>query len=658
MCGIAGFFNYGSGRPVERRDADLQLAVAMTDVITHRGPDDSGHFVEGPVALGMRRLSIIDLNTGHQPIFNEDRALALVCNGEIYNFKELRASLAERGHRFTTSGDIEPLLHLYEEIGSELPKRLRGMFVLALWDKPRQRLFLARDRLGAKPLYYADVDGTLVFGSEMKAVLRHPSVRREVDPETLHHYLSLNYVPAPMSMIRGVRQLGPGESLVCDANGVRVVTYWDLRFDPEHGVSEDEWARRVRDKLEEATRIRLVSDVPFGAFLSGGIDSSAVVAMMARNMPDAVRTFCIDFEEKSFSESAHAARVAELYKTEHRVRTAHADWVDLVESLVWYADDPLADSSMIPVYLVSAFAREHVTMVLTGDGGDEAFAGYPTYNAYFMRALYRRIPALLRRQLVRRLVEALPVSAAKVSFDFRAKRFVAGAELDPEEAHFWWRAILSESAKHDLYTDAFRARLTHARPTSELYRDHFQRSGTDDPLSRMLYADTRFYLPADMLAKVDRMSMANALEARGPFLDYELMELAARIPSDIKFKGHRQKYILKRALEPLLPASILHRKKAGFNVPVGAWLHQGFGKRARDVLAPERVAAAGFFRPEAVRRLVDEHAARTADHSFAIWGLFCFQLWYERFVVPEQVTPPASVVQRWSIPSGAGARSH
>lgn len=658
MCGIAGFFNYGSGRSGESRDADSSIAVAMTDVITHRGPDDSGHFVEGPVALGMRRLSIIDLTTGHQPLFNEDRSLALVCNGEIYNFKDLRASLTARGHRFTTAGDIEPLLHLYEDTGTALPTHLRGMFALALWDLSRRRLLLARDRLGVKPLYYADVDGTLVFGSEMKAVLRHPSVRREVDPETLHHYLSLNYVPAPMSMIRGVRQLGPGEYLVCDANGVHVHTYWDLRFEPETGISEDEWARRVRDKLEEATRIRLVSDVPFGAFLSGGVDSSAVVAMMARNMPDAVRTFCIDFEEKSFSESAHAERVARLYRTEHRVRTAHADWVDLVDSLVWYADDPLADSSMIPVYLVSEFAREHVTMVLTGDGGDEAFAGYPTYNAYFIRALYRRIPALLRRQIVRRIVEALPVSTAKVSFDFRAKRFVAGAELAPEEAHFWWRAILSEGAKRDLYSDAFRAQLTHARPTAELYRDHFQRSGTDDPLSRMLYADTRFYLPADMLAKVDRMSMANALEARGPFLDYELMELAARIPSDIKFKGRKQKYILKRALEALLPVSILHRKKAGFNVPVGAWLHDGFGTRARDVLSSERVSAAGFFRPEAVNRLLDEHAARKADHSFAIWGLFCFQLWYERFVASAHVSPPASVAQRWSIPAGPRARAH
>ncbi len=656
MCGIAGFFHYDAAR-AGQAVASLDVLRGMTDVITHRGPDDSGHVVDRGMALGMRRLSIIDLGTGQQPIHNEDRSIVVVCNGEIYNFRELRAPLAARGHRFTTTGDIEPLVHLYEDVAAELPRHLRGMFAIALWDSRRRRLLLARDRLGVKPLYYADTGGTLVFGSEVKAVLRHPSVRREVDAHTLHHYLSLNYVPAPLSMIRGVRQLGPGELLLCDADGVRVEPYWDLHFKPEGGVSEEEWARRVRDKLDEATRIRLVSDVPFGAFLSGGVDSSAVVAMMARNMADPVETFNIDFAEKSFSEGAYAAEIAARYHTNHRSRIAHSQWVDAIEDLVWYADDPLADSSMIPVYLVSEFAREHVTMVLTGDGGDEAFAGYPTYNAYFVRELYRRVPAPVRRHLVRRLAEALPVSTSKVSFDFRAKRFVAGAELDAEDAHYWWRAVLSESAKRALYTDTFRDEIAGARPTSELYREHFDRSGTDDPLSRMLYADTRFYLPADMLTKVDRMSMAHALEARGPFLDHELMELAARIPSGIKFKGRHQKYILKKALEPILPKSILYRKKAGFNVPVGAWLHEGFGATARAVLSPERVAAAGFFRPDAVRGLLDAHSARRADHSFAIWGLFCFQLWYERFIAADDVVPPPRVAQRWSIPARTHAKA-
>ena len=641
MCGICGIFHYRDGQ-----NADAAVLRRMTDVITHRGPDDAGFHVDGPIGLAMRRLSIIDLNSGHQPIYNQDRSLVIVCNGEIYNFREIRKSLA--GRRFVTSGDIEPQLHLYEDFGEAMPEKLRGMFATALWDVRRRRLLLVRDRLGVKPLYYADTGRAIVFASEIKAILQHPAITREVDPETLHHYLSLNYVPAPMTMLRGIRQLGPGEILTCDANGVETRSYWDLKFEAEPGVSEAEWARRVRDKLDESTRIRLVSDVPFGAFLSGGVDSSAVVAFMAGAMSEPVKTFAIDFEEKSFSEATYAARVAALYHTDHRANTATVDVVDLIDSLVWYADDPLADSSMIPVYLVSKFAREHVTMVLTGDGGDEAFAGYPTYNAWFTRELYRRVPAFVRKGLVRRVVDSLPVSTGKVSFDFKARRFVSGAELDAEDAHFWWRAILSESAKRDLYTPAFRERVAF-KPTSELYREHFRRSNTDDALSRMLYADTRFYLPADMLTKVDRMSMANGLEARSPFLDHELMELAATIPSAIKFRGHKKKYILKRALEPLLPRDILDRKKAGFNVPVGAWLHGPLGEKARAVLAPDRLAASGFFRPDAVRALLDAHAARRADHSFAIWGLLCFQLWYERFVSAPTVVPPRDVAERWAI---------
>jgi len=639
VCGIVGIFHYRG-----REHADAGVLARMADAIIHRGPDDSGYHVEGPVGIGMRRLSIIDLDTGQQPISNEDGTRVVVCNGEIYNFRDLRARLGH--HRFTTSGDVEPLVHLYEDHGADFVRQLRGMFALAIWDRPARRLLLARDRLGVKPLYYIDTGEVLLFASEVKALLQVPGIPREVDTDVLHHYLSLNYVPSPMGLLRGIRQLGPGELLECGANGVETRPYWDLRFVPETGVSEDEWARRIRDKLAEATRIRLVSDVPFGAFLSGGVDSSAVVAMMAGAMQEPVKTFSIDFKEASFSEAPYAAQVAALYQTDHRVDVADMDATALLDELIWHADDPLADSSMIPVYLVSRFARERVTMVLTGDGGDEAFAGYPTYNAYFVRRLYRRIPAPVRHHIVRRIVNALPVSPGKVSFDFKAKRFIAGAELDPWDAHFWWRVILSESAKRDLYTDALRQRVT--RPTSELYREHFDRSGTDDPLARMLYADTRFYLPADMLTKVDRMSMAHALEARGPFLDHELMELAASIPSAIKFRGRRQKYILKRALEPLLPKEILYRRKAGFNVPVNAWLHGELGTRARAVLSPERVGDAGFFRPAAVTRLLDEHAARRFDHSFAIWGLMTFQLWWERFVAPSTVVAPPAVTRRWT----------
>jgi asparagine synthase (glutamine-hydrolysing) len=651
MCGIAGIYHYR-----DRTDADAGVLRAMTDVITHRGPDEDGFHVDGPVGLGMRRLSIIDLTTGTQPHYNEDRTVAVVCNGEIYNYRELRSELLGRGHNLTTQSDVEVIPHLYEELGVGLLERLRGMFAIALWDARRGRLFLARDRVGIKPLYHADVAGTILFGSEIKALLRHPALSREVDAEALHHYLSLNYVPAPFTLIDGVRQLLPGEYLVCDAAGATRRSYWDLHFSAADSLGEEEWTRKVRDALQDAVASHLVSDVPFGAFLSGGIDSSAVVALMSSVLEEPVSTFSIDFEEKSFSEAAYARMIAERYRTDHHTITASARIVDLLESLIWHADDPLADSSMIPVYLIARFARERVTMVLTGDGGDEVFAGYPTYNAYYVRERYRRIPALIRRQLIRRAVQALPVSHTKVSFDFKAKRFVEGAELDAENAHFWWRIILAEDAKNALYSDAFRERLAGFAPraTHEVYRDYFDRSGTDDPLSRMLYVDTRFYLPADMLVKVDRMTMANALEARVPFLDHELVELAATIPSGIKFKNRRQKYLLKKTLEPLLPAEILYRKKAGFNVPVNAWLAGDMAGFARGLLAPDRVGAAGFFRPEAVTRLLDDHAARKEDHSFAIWSLLCFQIWYERFIAADAVAPPNEVARRWGLRLGTG----
>jgi len=654
MCGIAGIYHYRG-----RRDADAGVLRAMTDVITHRGPDEDGFHMDGPLGLGMRRLSIIDLETGTQPHYNEDRTVAVVCNGEIYNYRELRRTLLGRGHRLRTQSDVEVIAHLYEEHGPGLVEHLRGMFAFALWDATRRRLVVARDRVGIKPCYYADTGTSVVFGSEVKAVLQHPDVERRVDAEGLHHYLSLNYVPAPFTLIDGVHQLLPGEYLVCDADGARREGYWDLRFCPDDAPGEAEWTRRVRDALSDAVSSHLVSDVPFGAFLSGGIDSSAVVAMMTDALDDPVKTFSIDFAEKSFSEGVYARMIAERYRTDHHVITAAADIVDLLESLIWHADDPLADSSMIPVYLISRFAREHVTMVLTGDGGDEVFAGYPTYNAYYVREAYRRIPGVIRRQVIRRAVESLPVSHTKVSFDFKAKRFVEGAELDAEGAHFWWRIILSESAKNELYTDEFRARVAgFARPTVELYHDAFARSGTEDPLSRMLYVDTRFYLPADMLVKVDRMTMANALEARVPFLDHRLVELGAAVPSAIKFRNREKKYLLKKALEPLLPREILYRRKAGFNVPVNAWLAGAMSGYARDVLSRERVAAAGFFRPDRVHRLLDEHAQRKVDHSFAIWSLLCFQLWYERFIAAVAVRPPESVAQRWGLSAEVPPKLH
>ncbi|MBW2731159.1 MAG: asparagine synthase (glutamine-hydrolyzing) [Deltaproteobacteria bacterium] len=632
MCGIAGLFHYRSDAVVARGPIQSARVARMCQTLAHRGPDDEGTYHEAHMALTMRRLAIIDPQGGQQPIASEDGDVVAVCNGEIYNFRELRAELQARGHRFRGQSDTEVLVHLYEEEGDALVSRLRGMFGLAIWDRRRQQLLLARDRLGIKPLYIADHQGTLVFGSELKAVLASELIPRRVDRTTLHHFLSLNYVPAPYSMVEGVEQLEPGTLLVCNASGARIHRYWDLPFGEEED-SEASWTRRIREKLMETVATHLVSDVPFGAFLSGGLDSSAVVALMAGCMREKPKTFAMDFAEESFSEARFAQEVATRFGCEHREFVAKPTIVHHLSELIWHADDPLADSSMLPVFLLAREAKKHVSMVLTGDGGDEVFAGYPTYRAYFVRQLYRRVPALLRRQIVRRMVNALPVSRSKVSFDYKAKRFVSGAELDAEEAHFWWRAIFSEHEKHTLYSEATREALGLATPTSEIFRRHFALSGSDDPLSRMLYVDTRLYLPADMLVKVDRMTMASGLEARVPFLDHELVELVARVPSAIKFRRHKEKALLKRAVRDLLPKSILQRKKAGFNVPVNAWLGGELRPLAERTLSPERVEAAGFFRPEAVAQLFAEHNERKHDHSYRLWGLLCFQLWYERFIV-------------------------
>ena len=649
MCGITGVFRYHPERRREARPLEAERLARMTRVLTHRGPDDEGSHLEAHVALAMRRLAIIDPAGGQQPLYNEGRDIVVVCNGEIYNARQLRGQLRARGHRFTSRSDCEVLVHLYEDHGEAMLDKLRGMFAFALWDARRGRLLLARDRVGIKPLYVADHDGMLVFGSELKSVAVSGLIPRRVNATALHHYLSLNYVPAPFTLLDGVTQLLPGEVLVCDAEGPKRRRYWDLSFS-EDIASEAEWTRRIRDKLAESVASHLVSDVPFGAFLSGGIDSSAVVALMAGILDEPVQTLSIDFSEKSYSEASHARRVADRYSCDHHEFVAPPQIVDLLDELIWYADDPLADSSMLPVYLIARYAKEHVSMVLTGDGGDEVFAGYDTYNAYFIRELYRKIPRALRQGIIRRVVDRLPVSLTKVSFDYKAKRFVSGAELDAEESHFWWRAIFSEPEKLALYSDAFRHRLGlpgHLTPTANLYREVFAQSRSKDPLARMLYVDTRLYLPADMLVKVDRMTMANGLEARVPFLDHELVELAARAPSSLKLRGRRKKHLLKEAVSDLLPPSIIDRKKAGFNVPVNAWLAGELRDTARAILDPEAIEASGFFRAEEVSRLLREHQEKKADHSYRIWGLLCFQLWHARFIAAEEVKAPPLAAARW-----------
>jgi asparagine synthase (glutamine-hydrolysing) len=640
MCGITGLVRFDPQARKDNPPIDAKRIELMRDLLAHRGPDDAGTYLEDHAALAMRRLAIIDPAAGKQPIANETGDVVVVCNGEIYNFRQLRQGLENRGHRFSTGSDAEVIVHLYEERGDALLEQLRGMFALAVWDVRRKRLLLARDRIGIKPLYLAQRGGQVAFGSELKSVLASDLIPRRVDRQALHHALTLNYVPAPFSLIEGVSQLEPGEMAVADESGVRRSLYYRLRIDPSDEAGESEWVRRTKDKLAEAVSSHLVSDVPFGAFLSGGVDSSAVVALMSELLDDPVRTFAIDFAEPSYSEARYAKEVADRFGCQHLEFPAEQTLLpELLEALIWYADDPLADSSMLPVYLISKQAKKHVSMVLTGDGGDEVFAGYETYQAYFVAQLYRKLPKLVRTRIVKTLVEKLPVSLTKVSFDYKAKRFVAGAELPPDEAHFWWRTIFSEPQKAALYSREQREALS-LTPTAALYETLYTGCDSSDPLARMLYGDTRFYLPADMLVKVDRMTMANGLEARVPFLDHELVELIGRAPSNLKLKGRRKKHLLKEALVDRLPSHILDRKKAGFNVPVNAWLAGDLKAFARDLLSRKRLDQHGFFDASHVQGLLDDHAAKRSDHSYRLFGLICFQLWYERFIATSSLSAP------------------
>jgi asparagine synthase (glutamine-hydrolysing) len=448
-----------------------------------------------------------------------------------------------------------------------------------------------------------------------------------VDRHTLPDYLGLNYVPPGKTLFKGIEQLLPGERVRLDGDGIHREVYWKLDFTPDTSLTERDAIDRSLELLDDSVRMRLVSDVPFGAFLSGGIDSSAVVALMSKHMSTPVKTFSIGFGERQFNELPYAQQVATRYGTEHHELVVEPQVADLLPLLVWHSEEPTADSSAIPVYYVSQLARRHVTMVLSGDGGDELFAGYETYNAYHVRNLYRRVPRFLRRGLIAPMVHALPVSSGKISFDFKARRFVEGAELSADAAHFFWRTIFTEEAKRELLGDQGVRSSTFDR-----YAHYFDEAGTDDPLSRMLYVDTRFYLPSDMLIKVDRMSMAHSLEARVPFLDHRLVEFAASIPSAIKFKGRVRKYLLKKALEPLLGRDILYRKKAGFNVPKNVWLRGALRPLMEDTLSPERLGRHGLFEPRVVERLMREHVAKDADHSFQLWSLLIFQLWHDRFI--------------------------
>ena len=620
MCGICGV---ASADAAVRPDPDV--LDRMTRTLAHRGPDSAGLVVDGQAGIGARRLSIIDLEHGDQPVRNEDGSVHLVQNGEIYNYGELRDDLAARGHRFASRSDTEVLVHLYEERGPAFVEDLRGMFAIAVWDVPRRRLTLARDRFGIKPLYYSADDGGLVFGSELKALLEWPGFSREIDTDALQAFLAFNSIPAPMTIFRAARKLPAGHVLVWEPGGVSVRRYSRVAPAPARELrseSASALAEELRERLRDSVRAHLVSDVPVGVLLSGGVDSCALAALAAQESGERVSTFSIGFEESSFDELSRARLVARRYGTDHHELVLKPDAVELLPRLVEAFDEPFADSSALPTYLVSQLAAGSVKVALSGEGGDELFGGYYTYVA---DSLAPRVGSLARP--LRPLVERLPSSSGKASFDYKAKRFVRAAHLPPLERHHAWKEIFSPEARASLLEPAAGG----AEDPLDVYRRRYAETADAEQLARLQDVDIGIYLADDLLVKTDRASMAHSLEARVPFCDQVVAELALALPSSLKVRGLRKKVLLRRAVAPLLPAAILYGRKRGFSAPIAAWLRGPMESFARDVLSTETLERQGVFRPQAVRRLLDDHIARREDLSRQLWGLLSFTLWHEHY---------------------------
>jgi asparagine synthase (glutamine-hydrolysing) len=615
---------------------DREELAAMTATLRHRGPDDLGHYLAGPVGLGHRRLSIIDLATGHQPLSNEDESIWIVYNGELYNYPEMRAHLEKAGHRFATRSDTEVVVHAYEEYGVQCLKAMNGMFAFALWDGPRRRLLLARDRVGIKPLYYARLPHCLLFGSEIKALLAHPHLERRLDLTALNLYLSLEYVPTPYSIFAGVKKLPPGHFLVMEGSDIRVERYWDLHLDhsePRDRRSLNDCIAEVRQLLHDAVAMELIADVPVGVLLSGGIDSSAVAAMMTKASSLPVPSFSVAFDDPSFDESAHARLVARHLGTEHHEFHLSADTaLDTLPEITAGLDEPLGDSSIIPTYCLSRFTKQHVKVALGGDGGDELFGGYSTLQAHRLADYYQRLtPAWLRRLVEPWVLEKLPVSFDNLSLDFKLRRFLRDYELSPVVRHHRWLGSFTSEEKARLFTPAA---ADFREGVEDMVEGHARRSRTLDPLNQVLYCDLKLYLEGDILVKVDRASMANSLEVRVPLLNRLLVEYAASLPHAFKLRGLTTKFLLRRALEGFLPESILWRGKKGFNVPVARWFAGPLKPLLEDVLSPERLRRQGLFQPDYLDTLMKEHQARRRDHRKLLWTMLAFQLWYENWMSP------------------------
>jgi asparagine synthase (glutamine-hydrolysing) len=629
MCGICGFVHAETARP-----AALPIVEAMCRTIERRGPDDQGTFVLGNIALGSRRLSIIDLEGGRQPIASEDGAITTVFNGEIYNYRELTALLKRRGHQFSTQSDTEVIVHGYEEFGTEFVQHLNGMFAIAIWDNRKQRLLLARDRTGIKPLYYTLQAGTLIFGSELKAILAYPGVSRSIDLVALNEYLSFEYVPTPRTIFQEVSRLPPGHMLAYTPGGETQITqYWDVNLARSEGVQPralQDYTTELHALLREVVEKEMVSDVPIGVLLSGGIDSSAVAAAMMDAAPGRVKSFSISFEDPSFDESAYAQQVAKHLGTEHyELKLTPSIALDLLPRIADVMDEPLGDSSLVPTYLLSQFTRGYVKAALGGDGGDELFGGYSTLQAHRLVEYYERlVPSFVRLRLMPWVVDHLPVSYDNISLDFKVRRFIGGRGIPAIVRHHRWLGSFTPADKKQLVEPW--AQLQE-KDTYDICYEHLHACRAEVQVNQILYADMKLYMEGDILPKVDRASMANSLEVRVPFLNHSLVEYVAALPHALKLRGMTTKYLLRRTLAGRIPDNILKRGKKGFNMPVAKWLTGPLRPLAEEAFSESRLKNDGFFNPVFVRRLLDDHMAGRRDQRKLLWTLMAFQLWYERW---------------------------
>jgi asparagine synthase (glutamine-hydrolysing) len=633
MCGIAGWVNLESEK-IENMQIVFESAEILRKMcqrIRHRGPDSEGFWLDENVALGMRRLSIIDLQTGDQPVFNEDKTVVAIMNGEIYNFQKLRADLEAKGHLFRTKTDTEVLPHLYEEYEEKMLEKLNGMFAFALWDVKKQKFLIARDRFGEKPLYYGIFKNKLIFASELKALFEHPLANKKLNFQSLRYYLSFDYVPAPFSIYEDVQKLPAAHFLKVENSKVSVEQYWKLSFDKKLKISLEDAVEHLRELLDDSVRMRLIADVPLGILLSGGIDSSTVAAFASRNSSRKVKTFSISFREDSFDESKFSRLVATHLGTEHHEEVLSVERAaELIPDIGKWLDEPLSDGSLVPTYLLAKFVKRHVTVALGGDGGDEIFAGYPMYLGHKLAKIYKNVPNFFRKKVIQPVVEALPVSTKNLSLDYKAKRFIRASDYDFVARHHLWFGSFSLLEQEKLLNKELLS-VTN----SDIYehaRKMLLECDAIDDIEKAQFLDIKFYLAEDILTKVDRTSMAVSLEVRAPFLDPRIAEFVFKLPVEYKLNGMKSKFLLKKAAEALLPKEILKRPKKGFGMPVAEWLKRSLNPVLHDMLNSDTLKKQGIFNHQYVSKLIEAHEQNRVSYHKELWTLLIFQLWFHNFM--------------------------